>query len=111
MSIAEVVVERIAVAEVAIDIIEIASKRVGRVLFENIARVLLCRGCCRLWHGLHTGEGRGGCAEKQADKEWANLFHGVVKVSGHRYIGRAHRDRCIGSEILWQGLNQNLASG
>ena len=56
MSVAEVIVERIAVAEVAVDVVEIAAERVVHLIIEQIKVVFIRWRGRRLWHGLHTGK-------------------------------------------------------
>src|SRR5206468_9914953 len=86
MSVAEVIVERIAMAEVAVDVVEIAAERVVHLIIEQIAMVFI-RRCGRRLRLIcrRAGDGGGSCTEKQADKEQSYAFHRLRKAN-HRCI-------------------------
>src|SRR6266700_145317 len=86
MSVAKVIVERIAVAEVAVDVVEITASGIVQFVIKKIARILLCwRGC---WRRLRlkllcAGNGGDGCTKKQANEEQSYIFHRLR--CGQRY--------------------------
>src|SRR5260370_23382645 len=86
MSVAEVVVERIAVTEVAVDVVEITASGVVQFVIKKLARVFFC------WRGRRLRlicrracDGRGGGTQKQTDTEQSYFFHRLRKAN-HRYI-------------------------
>src|SRR6266496_5195346 len=84
MVVTKIIIERIAAAEFGF--CEIAAKRVGRVLLENVARVLVRRAGGRLrLKLLCAGNGGGDGAENQAGKEQSYIFHRLR--CGQRCIG------------------------
>src|SRR5437879_12868177 len=105
MSVAEVIVERIAVTEVAVDVVEIAAERVVHLIIEQIAVVFLRRAGGRLrLKLLCAGNGGGGGAENQAGKEQSYIFHRLR--CGPRCLECATQNAWIGSKISWQALIQ-----
>src|SRR2546429_7061009 len=68
MRVAKVIVERIAVAEVAADVVEMAAERVVHLIIKKIA-VIFVRGCGRRLRliGRRACNGSDADSEKQAD--------------------------------------------
>jgi len=76
MSVAKIIVERIAVAELAVVVVETTASGVVQFVIKKLA-VIFFRWCGR---GLQlicrcTCDGGGSGTEKQADKEQSYLFH------------------------------------
>src|SRR5439155_15867676 len=87
MSVAEIVVEGVAVAELAVVVEETTASGVVQFVIKKLARILLrrCRGRLRF---VRRGpcDGGGGGTEKQADKEQSYVFHRLTRF-GYRHIG------------------------
>src|SRR5207244_6971650 len=88
MSVANIVVKRIAVAELVVVIVETAAKGVSRVLLENVARILLFRSGGGLELGHRPAESRCGQSDTREKKQARNVFHKALQVSSRSQANR-----------------------
>src|ERR1043166_6138660 len=86
MSVAKVVVERIAVAELAVVVLETTASGVVQFVIKKIPVIFVRRRRRRL-DLIRRGSGndRSGGSEKQADKKQSYVFH-MSRRANHRYI-------------------------